>query len=281
MSKVQFCLFASTPDMLELDFVVKVLTGIPEELGKQAISWGYDGIEFMPNPERIPDPEVFARALGRSGAKMPVVNSGRIAAQGMTLLHEDRAIQAKAIQGFKNILDFAGYFKARVGLGMVRGAGIPGKSREEMALVAEEVFRELAEHASKADAIIMLEAAEAEYTSLFNTMEEVMDMVEKISSPHFSAMLDTHQLWVVETSIEHGIRAAKGWAKHIHLYEPSRLPPGVSPEKEALDWPHIAKMLQKEGFDGSASVVIVPTGDPEPVARQSVAYLRRLFSEQP
>jgi hypothetical protein len=30
---------------------------------------------------------------------------------------------------------------------------------------------------------------------------------------------------------------------------------------------------------GSASVVIIPEGDPEPVARKSAAYLRRLFEE--
>lgn len=72
----------------------------------------------------------------------------------------------------------------------------------------------------------------------------------------------------------------RGKAKHIHLYDPSRWPPGILPEKEALDWPHILKLLQEEGFSGSASVVIVPEGDPEPVARKSVAYIRRLFTEK-
>ena len=248
MSKVKFCLFASTPDMRELDFVVKVLTGTPAEVGQRAIEWGYDGIEFMPNPERVPDPEVFARALGRTGAILPVVNSGRIAAQGMALLHEDKMVQRRAIEAFKNLLDFAGYFKARVGLGMARGHRIAGKSKEEMEKLAEEVFRELTEHAEKVGAVIMLEPAEAEFTSLFNTNEEVMAMVEKIGSPNFSLMLDTHQLWAVEASIEQGIRAAKGQAKHIHLYEPSRLPPGVSPEKEALDWPHIARVLKAVSY---------------------------------
>ena len=78
-----------------------------------------------------------------------------------------------------------------------------------MEQLAEDVFRELAEHAEKAGAVIMLEPAEAVFTSLFNTNEEVMAMVEKISSPNFSVMLDTHQLWAVEPSIEHGIKATK------------------------------------------------------------------------
>ena len=279
MSKVKFCLFASTPDMRQLDFVVKVLTGTPEELAWRAVDWGYDGIEFMPNPEHVPDPEVFGSALQRGGGVMLVVNSGRIAAQGMALLHEDLGIRRKAIKGFKNILDFAGHFKAPVGLGAARGPGILGASQKDMERLAEDVFRELTEHAEKTGAIIMLEPAEAAFTSLFNTNEEVMAMVEKIGSPNFSLMLDTHQLWAVEPSIEYGIKAAKGQARHIHLYEPSRLPPGVSPEKEALDWPHIARVLKGEGFEGSASVVIVPAGDPEPVARKAIDYLRNLFNE--
>lgn len=245
MSKVKFCLFASSPDMQQLNFVVKVLTGTPEELGRKATAWGYDGIEFMPDPTHTPDPELFK----------------------------------KKIEGFKRILDFAGYFKARVGLGAARGKGIPGMSKDDMTNLTEEILRELTEHAEKAGTIIMLEPAEAEYTDLFNTNEEVMAMVAKIGSPNFSIMLDTHQLYVVEPSIEHGIRAAKGQARHIHLYEPSRLPPGVSTEKETLDWPNIARVLKEEGFEGSASVVIVPQGDPEPIARKSVAYLKELLKD--
>ena len=49
MSDVKFCLSVSTPDMLDLSFVVKVLSGTPDELGQRAIEWGYDGIEFMPD----------------------------------------------------------------------------------------------------------------------------------------------------------------------------------------------------------------------------------------
>jgi len=82
--------------MLQLDFVVKVLTGTPEELGRMAVNWGYDGIEFMPDPEHTPDPELFSRLLEQTGAVMPVVNSGRIAAQGMALLHEDIAVREKS-----------------------------------------------------------------------------------------------------------------------------------------------------------------------------------------
>ena len=40
MSKVKFCLFVSTLDILKLSFVLKVLTGTPEELAQRSGDWG-------------------------------------------------------------------------------------------------------------------------------------------------------------------------------------------------------------------------------------------------
>ena len=160
MPPIRLCLFASTPDFLSLGFLVKVLTGTPEELGRTAVDWGYDGIEFMPDPERVPDPVTFGNALATTGAIMPVVNSGRIAAQKLALIHEDAAIRRRALQGFKAMLDFGGHFRSRVHLGICRGRGIPGASTAEMDRIAEDVFRELTAHAERVGATILLEAAE-------------------------------------------------------------------------------------------------------------------------
>ena len=174
MPPIRLCLFASTPDFLSLGFLVKVLTGTPEELGRTAVDWGYDGIEFMPDPERVPDPVAFEKALAATGAVMPVVNSGRIAAQKLALIHEDPEIRRRALRGFKAMLDFGGYFRSRVHLGICRGKGIPGATKAEMDRMADDVFRELAAHAERVGATILLEAAETEFTSYINTMEEVM-----------------------------------------------------------------------------------------------------------
>ena len=250
MPPIRLCLFASTPDFLSLGFLVKVLTGTPEELGRTAVDWGYDGIEFMPDPERVPDPVAFEKALAATGAVMPVVNSGRIAAQKLALIHEDPEIRRRALRGFEAMLDFGGYFRSRVHLGICRGKGIPGATKAEMDRMADEVFRELAAHAERVGATILLEAAETEFTSYINTMDEVMAWVDRIGSPAFAPMLDTHQLYGAESSIESGIRAARGRAQHIHLFEPSRYPPGVLVGKPVLDWPEIARMLREEGFPG-------------------------------
>jgi sugar phosphate isomerase/epimerase len=125
----------------------------------------------------------------------------------------------------------------------------------------------------------MLEPCDPGSGDYINTVDAAMAWVERINTPAFRVMLDTYQLAEAERSIEHGIRAARGQANHIHLYDPSRWPPGVLPEKQRLDWPRIAQVLHQEGFSGSGSVVLAPEGDPEPAARKAAAYLRRIFCE--
>lgn len=276
---MQLCLFSSTPDMEALDFVVKVLTGSLDELAQRAVAWGYDGIEFMPDPESVPDPQQMENALETAGAILPVINTGRMLPQGMALLHQSVEVRRRSIKAFKRMLDFAGHFRARVGLGIARGKENRGISRQEMDRLADDVFREIAEHAEKAGAVIMLEPCDPGSGDYINTVDAAMAWVERINTPAFRVMLDTYQLAEAERSIEHGIRAARGQANHIHLYDPSRWPPGVLPEKQRLDWPRIAQVLHQEGFSGSGSVVLAPEGDPEPAARKAAAYLRRIFCE--
>jgi sugar phosphate isomerase/epimerase len=210
---------------------------------------------------------------------MPVVNSGRMGVQRMALFHEDEAVRRRSIAAFKRMLDFPGFFGARVGLGVARGKGIPGATKEEMDSLAADVFRELAEYAERAGAVIMLEPADPGVTSYINTMDEAMEWVRCIASPAFSVMLDTYELAESEPSIEHGIHAARGQARHIHLYDPSRWPPGVRAETSRLDWPRIFELLRETGFHGSASVVLVPEGDPAPAARQTALFLRHALTE--
>jgi sugar phosphate isomerase/epimerase len=277
MANIQLCLFASTPDMAGLGFIVKVHMGLPEDLCRKAVEWGYDGIEFMPDPDRILDPATMRHALAATGSVLPVVNSGRMAVQGYALLAADPELRRRSIQAYQRLLDFAGCFGARTGLGAARGACPSGLQPAEAEKLAGDVFLELAEHARKAGSVVMLEPADPGVTSYIHTMDEAMTWVDRLAHPAFSVMMDTYQLAESEPSIEHGIRAARGTATHIHLYDPSRWPPGVRAQSDRLDWPLIMRLLREEGFAGSASVVVAPEGDPEPAARKTAAFLRGLF----
>jgi sugar phosphate isomerase/epimerase len=271
---MQWLLFASTPDLADYDFIVKVLLGSPEELCETSLAWGYDGFEYCADPLNLPDPDTFRSHMRRTGAAVPVVNTGRFLWQGLPLLDGDAASRRRARDAFKGVLEFAGAIGARVGLGCARGRCADDHVDQR----AEECFRELAEQAVRCETVVMLEAAEPEVTSFINTMDSAMQWKARINSPGFSVMLDTHQLAHAEPSIEHGIRAASGAATHIHLYDPSRWPPGVLPPERCLDWPHLMRTLKDSGFRGTGSVVLAPEGDAEAAARTSIAFLKRTFA---
>jgi sugar phosphate isomerase/epimerase len=276
---IKLCVFASTPDMDALPFVIRPLTGTLRELGATVVEWGYDGFELMPNPDRVVAADEVRAALDATGAIVPVINTGRMQPQGLALLHRDPAVRRRSIDAFKRMTDLAGEVGARIGLGIARGLpDVTVPAAEADALMAE-VFPELTEHAEGAGAVIMLEPADPGDLATVTTVVEAVYWVDRIGSPSFSLMLDTYQLVAAEESIETGVRTARGLATHIHLYDPGRWPPGVRHDVERLDWPHIAAVLTSEGFSGTGSVVLAPEGDREAAARTSAAYLRRLFAD--
>ncbi len=279
MKRLKLGIFSSTPDIEELGFVVKVLMGTPQQIAVNIREWGYDGVEFMPDPENIPDPVAFKAAMDNEGVELTVVNSGRMAVQNMALLHDDVIVRQKSLVAFKELIDFAGHFKSPVGIGVARGKGVKNVSKEEEGAIATEIFKQLGQHAENVGTKVMLEAAESEYTNFANTMDEVMGWVKAVDSPGFSVMLDTYQLANDEPSIEHGIEVTKGQATHIHLYDPSRWPPGVRSEKDRLDWPNLISTLHKVHMPDTASVVMAPEGDGAAAAIKSAKYLRQLLEE--
>jgi sugar phosphate isomerase/epimerase len=257
---VDLCLFAAAPDIHEQGFQVHVLTGTAQELARQSLALGYDGFEYMPDPQQIPDADEFRRALELTGVVMPVVNSGRMVRQGLTLFHADPLVAARAKAAFCRMLHFAGAVGAAVGLGIARGPVREDLAPKEMDRLAEVLFLDLAEEAQRAGTVILLEPAETNVTRFVMTVKEVMAWVDRIASPAFSVMLDTHQLVENESSIEHGISAARGEARHIHLFDPERFPPGTHPQ--GLDWKHIFSLLEQEGFSGSASLALPHQSQP-------------------
>lgn len=268
----RLCIFSSTADIQQHNFIVNVLTGQLEEIMTRSLEWGYDGIEFLPDPFNVPDPVSVEKALKKTGAAMPVVNTGRMTAQGITLLHEDADVRKQAMEAFKRIIELAGHNNASVGLGMSRGN--PAKINEDE---AKEIFNELAAYAQRHGAIVMLEPADPGITTFIHTVRESVDWAGKIHSPNFIVMLDTWQMHEVESSFEQAIADAEGLATHIHLYDPSRWPPGVIAHHETFDWKRIAQMVKDSSSIKTGSVVLAPEGDPELTARKSASFLKQFL----
>jgi len=271
--------FCSTPDVIADNFMVPVLMESIERLPARAIDLGFDGLEFLPNPNDIVDPEALLKAAEQAGANIGVINTGRFAPAGYAILHADPDRRRTSIDIFKRYIDVAGVVGARIGLGLARGNSATAAPEADLPPIMRDVFGEIAEHAAKAGTFVMLEPSDPGYVAVVRRVKEAADQVAAINSPGFSMMLDTYQLDQVEDSIEEGFEHAKGLATHIHLYDHKHWPPGVREAEHCLDWPLILNSMAKHNFTGSGSAVIVPSGDIDISTRKSTAFMRKTLMD--
>lgn len=280
MSPVEEILvFSSTPDVAADGFVVPLLAAPLDRLAARAAALGFDGLEFLPDPDAIPEPEALRRPLAEAGIRVGVVNSGRMAVRGYGLLHRDPARRADSIAIYKRFIDLAAALGARVGLGMARGDARVALDGPGLAPLMADVFAEIGAHAAAAGTMVMLEPADPGFVAVILRVAEAAEAARRVASPGFSIMLDTHQLAVVEPSLEQGFADAGGRATHIHLYDPGHWPPGVGPTR--LDWPRVRAAMEAHGFRGSGSMVLAPEGDRDAAARAAVAFVRAQLMAEP
>ena len=272
---MQLSLLASTPDIATTGYMVNLLLGMPEALAAEAKALGYDGIEFLPGPPGTTGAAEIERALKRFDVVLTAVNSGRIVAQGLTLLHPVPAVRVRALARFKDLLDLAGHFGVPVTLAGAKGIVPAGDSLETVGAMAEEILGALAEFGAASGSKLLLTPTDDADSNFICSVAEAVAWVRRIDHPGFGLMLDTHQLLKKEPSVVEGIRAAGGLLRHLHLYDPGRVPPETG-EKAGLDWPAVMAVLCDLGYDGAASVSLAPTGDRQALAVKTLSYLRSL-----
>jgi D-psicose/D-tagatose/L-ribulose 3-epimerase len=274
---MQLSLLASTPDIATTGYMVNLLLGTPSAVAAEAKVLGYDGVEFFPGPPGTIGVAEMDQALKSLNLTLTAVNSGRIVAEGLTLLHPEPAIRARALVRLKDLLDFAGNFGAPVTLAGTKGSVPTAASTEAAAALAEEVFSSLARFGAAAGSTLLLAPTDEADSNFICTVAEAVAWVRRIHHPGFGLMLDTHQLHRKEASVVQGLRSAAGLVQHLHLYDPGRVPPGLQ-AKPGLDWPAIMATLQDIGYKGAASVCLARTGDRRPQALQTASYLRSLMA---
>ncbi len=274
---MQLCLLASTPDIATTGYMVNLLLGEPAELAREAQALGYDGIEFFPGPPGTVSVAELGAALREWDVPLAAINSGRIVAEGLTLLHPERAIRERALNRLRDLLDFAGEFGVPVTLAGVKGSVPPGAEVEDVAAMAEGIFGDLARFASARGSLLLLAPTDDADSNFIRTVDEALAWVERIRHPSFGLMLDMHQITRKESSVPDALRRAGDRLRHVHLYDLGRIPPGLRKDS-ALDWPGIITALRAIGYQGAVSVSLARTGDRCAQAQQTAQFLRLLMN---
>jgi D-psicose/D-tagatose/L-ribulose 3-epimerase len=164
-----------------------------------------------------------------------------------------------------------------------------GERRQTIERLAE-ALRPLADYAGARGVTLALEPLNRYETSLLNTAEQALEVVDAVDSPALGLLLDTYHMNIEEKSPAAAIRAAGAHVAHVHASASDRGAPG----SDTVDWPAVAGALREIGYSGTLCIEaftpeqpalaqaafiwrrVAPTQDA--IARDGVAFLRTLFA---
>ena len=125
----------------------------------------------------------------------------------------------------------------------------------------------LARYAHDRGVTLGLEPLNRFETSLVNTAEQVMEIVERVDHPGCGVLLDTFHMNIEERSLGDAIRRCGDRLVHVHACENDRGAPGTG----HVPWDDVARALDDVGYDG-AVVIESFTADVVSIARAAAIW---------
>lgn len=265
------------------------------KLAPRIAGWGFDVIELPIEQLGDWDPERARRLLDDLGlgattcAVMPPTRD---------LVVEDPNVVSDTTDYLRGCIDVA----ARVGANSVGGPIYAAVGRtwlldadERRATIARLVTNlgPLAETAAASGVVLAMEPLNRFETSLINTVDQALEVVDAVDSPGLGIALDTFHMSIEEKDPAAAIRRAGSRLAHVQASGSDRGAPG----NDHLDWGSIAAAIAEVGYAGPICIESF-TAENETIARAAaiwrplersqdaiatdgLAFLRRLLSEVP
>lgn len=214
---------------------------------------GFDGVELNLNFDDQQKLNRIKKSIDDAELKLAAVGTGLLYSRDrLSFIDPDSSKRAKALSIVKELVRFASREHAAVVIGLVRGT-LP-----QDAQVAEGLLRRglvecdatAKEHGTK----IALEAINRYETSLLNTADDAVKLIEEENLSATGLLLDTFHMNIEERSITETIRDSSSKTAHFHIADSNRWPPGYG----HLKVEDLLGCLAESGYNGWVSAETLP-----------------------
>lgn len=222
------------------------------ELAPRIAAWGFDLVELPVEAIGGWDPIAAASLLADLGlgATVCAVMSGE-----RDLTTDDRSVTASTQAYLRECIDAAATVGASVvagpmyaPVGRVWRQDESGRALTVARLV--EALRPVVDHAGANGVRLALEPLNRYETSLVNTVDQAMDVVEAIDSPALGVCLDTFHLNIEERDPAASAKRAGERIAHVQACGTDRGAPG----QDQFDWADFAAALTSCEYAGAVSI---------------------------
>ncbi len=236
---------------------------------------GYEGAELAIRDPRQVDVESLDRFLRAFHLHVPAIGTGQAwSEEGLSLTDPDPETRRAAVQRVMSHIPLAARWNAVIIIGLLRGVVKPGVRPDEARGWLVEALWECTRAAAPHGVRLALEPINRYETTLINTVDEGLALVEDVGASNFGLLLDTFHMNIEEPSIEESIRKAGRHIYHFHVADSNRWYPGAG----HLDFPSILSTLAATGYSGYISGEFLPLPDAETAAHRGLLYLRSLMT---
>jgi D-psicose/D-tagatose/L-ribulose 3-epimerase len=229
-----------------------VTTAYVEETVPRAAEMGFDAVEIpLADPAGF-DHDRAARLLEDHGLEATVVAA---ISEERDLLHEDPEVRANGRQYVRDCIETASTLGAsRLGGPLYAAVGrtwqMTDRERAEAIERVADQLAELASHAADHGVTLCVEPLNRFETSVLNTVEQGVGVVDRVDDPHCRLLLDTFHMNIEEKSLPAAIRAAGDRIGYVHACGNDRGAPGNG----HIDWEEVAGALADVGYDDTAVI---------------------------
>lgn len=237
---------------------------------------GYDGVELAVRDPLLVDGEELQNIVGRHGLAVPAIGTGQAwGEERLSFTSADAAVRRAAVQRVKSHVPLARRLGAVIILGLIRGITPAGQSRDQSMAYLVSALQECAGFAARDGVRFALEPLNRYETDLIHTVDEGLNLIERVGAANFGLLLDTFHMNIEEASIEDSIRAAGDRIYHFHVADSNRRHPGAG----HLDFVSILHAVREVGYTGWVSGEFTPLPDADTGARRGLETMRAVLEQ--
>lgn len=265
-------------------------------LAARVAGWGFDLIEIALENASDLDPGRTAELLSGLGLGATVCAA---MSPERSLVRDDPAVTDSTTSYLQACIDLAARLASAPSAGVVGGpiyapVGETWRTTEQerRQLIDRLVgnLRPLAAYAGERGVRLAIEPLNRFETSLLNTIEQVLEVVERVANPACGVLADTFHMNIEEKSVSQAVKAAGAHLVHVQACGNDRGTPG----DDHLDWGTFANALTGAHYRGviciesftpdnqsiarAASIWRPLAVSQDAIAVDGLAFLRRLFA---
>lgn len=219
---------------------------------RRLAEWGFDLIELPLETLEDWSVEAARAALSETGLSSVVCI---VMSADRDLLHDDETVVASTQDYLSKAVDVAAVLAGSVVCGpMYSSVGrtwrIEAAERPELLERLVQALAPVLARAESADVKLAIEPLNRFETSLFNTVEQTLELVEKVDSPYCGLLLDTFHMNIEERDPAAAVRSAGEHLAHFHACANDRGAPG----DDHVDWAGLASSLRQIDYKGAVCI---------------------------